>query len=134
MLLKLLKDLFIANFTSIKLVYPNLANSTVITGGAGAWGNGSYAEVIPASTIIKKYVIIGVNIENVSAADIFQLRVSGGLASAETPIANLRFIQAGFYPINSQILTENTRISCRLASAAGGAKTVKVSIVYAEYI
>lgn len=121
------------------LVYPGLADPVTVTAAAGLWTFGSYAEIVPVSTITDyfdfHYVIVG----NISDNGDYVFDIASGLAGAEVLIGQIAFIRTtnqvrvGYTPIQTAIQTANTRISGRLASNVGGAATAAIKLMYHTY-
>lgn len=120
-------------------VYPTLANGVTITGATGAWTLGSFAEIIPASTITSDFDIHFISIENISANDVYELVLYKGAVSSEIEIGRIRFVKTALIeavlnvPIQTPIISANERISAKLASAGGGSDTATVSLFYHVY-
>ena len=118
-------------------VYPTLANGVTVTSAAGAWTLGTLVEVVPASTIADYFDIHAVDIEAISANDVFELVFYQG--AGDTEIGRIRFVKdaAQSATLNTSIQTPlvpaNARIRAAVACAAGGAKTVDVTIRYHTY-
>jgi hypothetical protein len=118
--------------------YPTLANGVTVTGAAGAWALGNFAEIIPAGTITTEFDIHWVNFEAVSANDVYEFVLYAGGAGAETEIGRVRTYKtstaAGSISVAIQIPPQpaNTRISAKVASSSGN-DNVTVSLFYHEY-
>ena len=119
-------------------VYPTLAAGVTVTGGAGAWGLGAYAEIVPVNTITERFDIHWMAIEGASAEDVYEIVLYAGT----TEIGRARFavtITAGLHPVMSPIVFQtpivaaNSQIQAKVASSGGGADTVTVSIHYHTY-
>lgn len=118
-------------------VYPTLADGVVLTGAAGAWGLGDYVEIVPANTIISDFDINWLQIENSSAADIYEVVLYYGVASTEAgrtrlsrPAGAITNSEASFM---SPIIPANSQVVGRVASSSGGGDTTTISIEYHEY-
>ena len=72
-------------------VYPTLANGVTVTTGAGAWGLGSFVEIVPASTITSDFDIHHISLEALSASGAYELVLYKGAASSEIEIGRVRF-------------------------------------------
>lgn len=125
------------HFHSVSKTYPTLASAVTVTGGAGAWALGSFAEIVPASTITKDFDIHFLNVEAGSADDEYELV----LYQSTTEIARVRFkVDTSVFggalpaiPIQTPIIPKNSQIQAKVASSGGGADTVDISIHYHEY-
>lgn len=115
--------------------YPSLANDTTLTGPAGAWAYGNYAEIVAANGIAVTYWIAGINLSGFSAQDTFQVEIATGGAGAEVPVAVVKY-SAALAVEDGQIfelpvpikVAANTRVAGRTANGGGGSKTVNCSI------
>lgn len=121
-------------------VYPTLADGVVITADASAWTLGSITEIIPASTITDYFDLHWLVVEAVSANDIYELVLYSGPALSETEIARVKFVKnttagsgAISIPVQTAIISSNSRISAALASKSGGSDTATVSLGYHIY-
>jgi len=118
-------------------VYPTLANGVTVTGAAGAWTLGDYAEIIPASTITVPFDIHWINVEDASANDVYELVIYEGT----TERGRIRFVAdtsvfggaLPSLPIQVPQLSANSQIQAKLASAGGGSDTATISVYYHEY-
>lgn len=118
-------------------VYPTLAAGVVVTGAAGAWGEGAFAEIVPASTITTAFDIHWVNVEALSGNDTFELSLYYG--ASDTECARIRLVQTAAQSATLQhqmmtpVIPANSRIRAKLASLGGGSDTATVSIQYHTY-
>lgn len=119
-------------------VYPTLAAGVTVTGAAGAWTLGAYAEIVPVNTITTQFDIHWIVIEDASTDDTYELV----LYAATTEIGRVRFavtLTAGgrviLPPIFFQcaVVAANSQIQAKLASLGGGGETVTISIHYHTY-
>jgi hypothetical protein len=125
------------HFHGAAKVFPTLAAGETVTGAAGAWTLGAFAEIVPVDTITEDFDIHYINIEDASADDIYELV----LYAATTEIGRIRFVVdtgvggGGFpgLPFQCAIQPKNTQIQAKVASSGGGADTVDISIHYHEY-
>lgn len=122
---------------SAQKVYPTLANGVLVTGGAGAYVLGSFAEIIPASVVNKPFDIHYVDLEGVVAPGVYELVLYQG--ASDTEVGRLRFgtslavdLIVGI-PIQTPVIPADARIRAKLASAAGGAQAVTITLAYHEY-
>ena len=122
---------------AVSKVYPTLANGVTVTTAAGAWALGTVVEVIPASTITDDFDIHAVDVESISANDVFELVLYQG--AGDTEIGRIRFVRSTVQSatlntaIQTPIVPANARIRAAVASAAGGGKTVDISVRYHKY-
>lgn len=118
-------------------VYPTLANGVTVTTAAGAWALGALVEIVPASTITDDFDIHAVDVEGISANDVFELVLYQG--AGDTEIGRIRFVRSAVQSatlntaIQTPIVPANARIRAAVACAAGGAKTVDISVRYHTY-
>jgi hypothetical protein len=77
-------------------VYPTLAGGVVVSTGAGAWQEGAFVEIVPASTISGggegRFDIHWVSVENISANGVYELSLYSG--AGDTEIARVRFTKS----------------------------------------
>lgn len=119
-------------------VYPTLANGVTVTGAAGAWTLGNYAQIVPINTITTDFDIHFVTIENSSASDIFELVLYASTTEiGRIKIFALRNISGNVYigpvPIQTPIIRKNTQIQAKVASSSGGGDNIDISIHYHVY-
>lgn len=123
---------------SAALVYPTgAAGVTATCGTAAAWTLGSFAEIVPVSTIGDVFDVHFVNIEAVSAAAIYEIV----LYATTTEIARIRFTAVGTpnnitfpsIPIQTANIAADTQIQAKVMSSTGNADTVTISIHYHIY-
>ena len=120
-------------------VYPTLADGIVVTGGAGAWQLGNFAEIIPENTIADAYDIHFVRFESASVNDVYEFVLYKGALGAEVEVGRVRTTRdsatSGITDVPIQIPAQpaNTRISAKVASKTGGGDTVTVSVMYHTY-
>lgn len=118
-------------------VYPTLANGVTVTSAAGAWTLGALVEVVPASTVTDFFDIHAVDVEDISANDVFELVLYAG--AGDTEIGRIRFVRSTVQSatlntaIQTPLIAANDRIRAAVACAAGGGKTVDISIRYHTY-
>jgi len=118
------------------LVYPTLANGVTVTEGA-AWTLGAFAQIVPASTIGDAFDIHHISIENISANGVYELVLYYGAGNTEC--GRVRFVQNAVQdtvmniPMQTPIIPADSRIQAKVASAAGGVKTVDISLFYHTY-
>ena len=120
---------------NVSKVYPTLAGGVQVTAGA-AWTLGAFAEIIPASTITSDFDIHAVDIENISANDVYELVLYQG--ASDTEIGSVRFVKDAAQSatlntiIQTPIVPANARIRAKIASAAGS-DNVTISLRYHTY-
>lgn len=118
-------------------IYPTLAAGVTVTGAVGAWTLGSYAEIVPASTITDAFDVHWIVVESVSASGIYELV----LYAATTEIGRVRFSVVDTaqgstispIPFICPIQAANTQIQAKVASSSGGSDTIDISIFYHTY-
>ncbi len=119
-----------------QLVYPTLANSIQVAGGAGAWELGNLVTIMPANTVAAdmRFDIHWIIICALSANDEYELI----LYADTTQIGRLTFTRTDKkdvtdgVPFQCPILAPSVRIRARLASASGG-DNGNFKIMYHEY-
>lgn len=124
---------------SPRLVYPTLANGIDVVSANADWTYGAYATIVPASTIVSDFHIVGVVIEDCDQDAVFELQLYSG--AGDDIVTSIRFaVQGGFfgnqvYAIGSADIVADSRIRARLASSNGLAAvaTATISIWYYVY-
>ncbi len=119
-----------------QLVYPTLANSVQVAGGAGVWELGNLVTIMPANTVAAdmRFDIHWIIICALSANDEYELI----LYADTTQIGRLTFTRTDKkdvtdgVPFQCPILDPSVRIRARLASASGG-DNGNFKIMYHEY-
>ncbi len=118
-------------------VFPTLAGGVTLTGDAAAWVLGPAVQVMPPSTANDPFDVHFVNIEAISGAGVFEIVLYAGDLDVE--VGRVRFgtsiavdLITGI-PIQMPITPDTDRVRARVASAAGGAQTVTISLSYHEY-
>lgn len=110
-------------------VLPSGANEVQMTGGAGAWADGAYTEVI-ADSGADEIVPFGFYCTAFTATSIHQVTMALGAAAAEVDGPVFPVAGVGFVPFKSEKVPANSRIALKTATKAGGAQTVDGFIVY----
>jgi len=119
------------------MVYPTLANGITIASG-GAWALGSFVEIIPSGTVLDEFDIHYINIEAVSASDVYEIVLYVGELGSEVEISRARAVRTSTpsgvssVPIQGPIHPTGSRISGKLASASG-ADNMTLSLSYHTY-
>jgi hypothetical protein len=119
-------------------VYPTLAAGVTVTGNATAWTLGNATEIVPANTITSPFDIHFIEIEAVSATDVYEVVLYSG-ASADVEIGRFRTSKdsanTSFPPVSFMcpLQPANTKISAKCASSGGGGDTITISIGYHLY-
>lgn len=116
-------------------VYPDHADSIVLTSSAGAWTtSGSIVEIVPADTLVlSNFDLHWVNISAISANAELQIDIFGGGVGSETRIGatrsqrNTNQSREGANRIQVPQQASGTRISCRLSDSTSGTITCAVS-------
>ena len=119
-----------------QLVYPTLANSIQVAGGAGAWQLGNLVTLMPANTLAAdmRFDIHWIIICALSANDEYELI----LYADTTQIGRLAFTRTDKkdvtdgVPFQCPILAPGVRIRARLASSGGG-DNGNFKLMYHEY-
>jgi hypothetical protein len=116
---------------------PNLASSTVLTAGAGAWNTtGGKTEVIPANSLnVSAFDLHWIIVSAISENAEIQIDIYKGAALSEVWIGGIKAVrnaiqsQEGTFPVQVSQQEINTRISCRVSSSVAGATTCAVSFL-----
>lgn len=116
-------------------VYPDHADSVVLTSGSGAWGvTGNIIEVIPTNALsVAAFDLHWINISAISAVAELQIDIFKGAIGSEVRIGATRSQRntnqsrenANKIQIPQQVVNE--RISCRLSDSTSGTITTAVS-------
>ena len=112
-------------------VYPTLAAGALVAAPAGAWTLGDEVEIIPVGAIASNFSLTFLNIEAVSANDVFEIVIYNDAELARQRVSKISN-QTGVpsVPITSIVQPAGTRISARVACGLGGASTVRLSLCY----
>lgn len=120
--------------------YPTMADSIVLTSGAGDWEVGALTEVIPAGIIEVPFAIGFIGLGLVSATQtVYEIELFKGEIGAEVEIGQTRAFrqmqQSGSAPspCQTEILPAGTRISARCATGGIGAETIGIAVFYKQY-
>lgn len=127
--------ILLQHFHSKGFVYPTGADGVVVTGAAGAWALGAFAEIVPASTITSAFDIHSIYIENANANDVYELVIYAGTTEI-TRIRNVRISNVGAVPtvpIQTAVMPPNTQVQAKVMSAGGGGDALTISIGYHQY-
>lgn len=122
---------------SISRVYPTLANGATVTGAAGAWTLGNFAEIVPVNTITDDFDIHFLSIEGASAGDTYEIflyaatTLVGHRKITFIDVANSQTLPS--IPFQTTVIPKNTQIQAKVATKAGGAETITISIEYHTY-
>jgi len=119
-----------AHLLAASKVYPTLADGVTVA-AADAWTLGDEVEIIPAGAIPTAFGIQYLNIEAVSANDIFEIVLYNDTEIARQRVSKISN-QTGVpsVPIGSGIQLAGTRISAKVACGLGAASTVTISLSY----
>lgn len=121
---------------SVSRVYPTLSTGITVTADAAVWTLGALVEVVPASTITDDFDLHSIDVENLSANDVYELVMYQGAGDVE--IGRVRVIQDAVQsatlntPILTPIIPANARIRAAVASAAGSS-SLRFSVRYHTY-
>lgn len=116
---------------SIPFSYPTLADGVTITGHANAWVLGAFIEIIPVNTITDDFDIHWISISNISANDTFELYLYNGTTLIEMCPEFSRVTGVGTIIAFASLMPmqpANSQIQAKLASKAGGSRTVDVKL------
>ncbi len=123
---------------AIAKVYPTLANGETVQGAAGSWGlSAAFKQIIPINTIRDIFDIHWINIEAVSAADVYEIV----LYAAEVEIARVRVAFVNIansstlisIPVLTKLIPADTQIQAKVATKGGGSDSVDISLSYHTY-
>lgn len=115
-------------------VYPTLANSIQVAGGAGVWELGNLTEIIPANTALSNFDIHWISLCDASVNDEYELILYANttqIGRAPFTITDKKDVTDGI-PFQCPILDPGVRIRGRLASSSGG-DTANFKLLYHEY-
>jgi hypothetical protein len=114
-------------------VYPTLANGITIQAGAGLWAEGLEVDIIPAGQITHPFTLTYLNIEAVSANDVYEVSIYNSAELARQRVSKISN-QSGVpsVPISSVLQPAGTKISAKVAAKSGGSPTVTISLSYRE--
>ena len=116
------------------ICFPSLADGVVVAGGAGVWELGNFVEIIPANTILEKFDIHYISVEDLSAVDVYEIRLYAG----EVQIGCARVARTANQDSTTQVRIQvpiqpaNTQIHAKVASSGGG-DAATISLFYHEY-
>jgi hypothetical protein len=110
-------------------VLPNLANEIAVTGAAGAWVKGSYAQVA-ADIGSSRILIKGVQVVSITGSH--QIEIAYGAAASEVVLGSIQADAVGFYNFASPIVPINSRIAARTATKAGTSQACAIKLIYCE--
>ena len=126
--------------------YPINAAAVSVSSGGSAHGDGSWVEIVPASTITKDILITGLSayVDSVSENHLnIEIALGTGSGGSETEIirvshswvyvSNVGWCPCLYIPLSIPIkVSANTRIACRIADAEAAANDFRVKINYVE--
>jgi len=118
----------------IQRVYPTLADSIQVAGGAGAWELGDLTELMPANTALKNFDIHWISLCSATVNDEYELILYANttqIGRAPFSITDKKDATDGV-PFQCPILDPGVRIRARLASSSGG-DTAGFKLFYHEY-
>jgi hypothetical protein len=116
-------------------VYPTLAAGVVVTGAAGAWTLGNAATIVAGSTITDPYDIHWINIEAISAVDVYELV----LYADAVECARVRFAKTATLEgtqnvfCMTPVLAANAALTAKVANGGGGTESCTISVSYHTY-
>lgn len=120
-------------------VYPTLADGITVTSSASEWTLGEFVEIIPASTISTDFDIHNVEVSAISDNDVYELVIYKGALSSEVEVGRVRFSKSTNQegttnqPFQTLLIGANSRVSAKVACAAGSSHTVTISLRYHTY-
>ena len=120
---------------SVQRVYPNLGTGITVTGHANAWTLGDAATVVAGGVIALDFDIHHISINTISANDTYQLNLydDGSLicevAFTKSPTTD----PVRAFPVVTPLISANSVITAKLASAGGGGDTLVMKIWYHTY-
>ena len=122
-------------------LYPSLVDPINVGSTAVAWEIGNKVEIIPASTITKDFVIVGINIFSSTSSDVFELILYKGASGSEIELGRTAFSVAVptvdmfvFVPFQTSVINANERISMAIAGKNTNSSQLRVKLQYFEYI
>lgn len=117
-------------------VYPTLAAGVQITTHANARTLGDFVQIVPSDTITKPFDIHYINVAGVSGNDTYELVLYYGNDNVECGrvrvTRNSTQYNPPLIPFMSRVMPANSKISAKVASAAGG-ENITISVFYHTY-
>jgi len=121
-------------------VYPTMADGVVVIGGVAPWTvEDDTTEVIPSGVTTDYFDIHYVNVEAVSASDVYELVLFAGAIGSEVEISRMRTVRTSTpsgvssHPVQGPIQDAGTRISAKVASDGGSAEAMTITVTYHHY-
>lgn len=108
------------------------AGVTTTCNAAANFVKGAYAQIVPAAGITTRFRPSAIVVDNPSAADEYEIQLAKGAAAAEVVVCTIKVTGAGRYPINCDYVEANTRIAARAGCLDAVARTIGVTIEYAD--
>ena len=132
--LKYILDRIQQNFSKQPKVIPaGAAGVTATANAAGGYAKGAYVELAAASVITTKYKPTALVIDNISAADEYEVELASGGAGSETTIGTFKFGAEGRIQIPSIAAVDaNTRLAARIGCNDAVARTANISVEYID--
>lgn len=120
---------------SVRASQSKVIPASAVTATADAAGNfakGAYAEISAAVT--ERSLPVAINVESVSAADVFEIELATGSAGSESTICTVRVTGAGRQLLGSSLPVENgERLAVRIGCKGSVARTADISVEYINY-
>ena len=116
-------------------IYPDLAAPVTLQSNAAAWTLGNFAEIVPASTITKKFVIVAGCFCNPDTNACYSIKLYYG--ASDLLCATLCLSRTGVMnssleiPTYTNIIPANSRIRAKIADSVGNAQ-INIKIRYIE--
>lgn len=122
-------------------LYPSLVDPINVESTDVAWEIGNKVEIIPASTITKNFVIVGINIFTSTSNDVFELILYKGASGSEIELGRTGFSSSVvtadmfvFVPFQTSMINANERISIAIAGKDTTSNQLRVKLQYFEHI
>lgn len=117
------EDYIYEHLHSVGFCAPDLANSIVVTSGAGAWNLGNFAQIIALNAITSPFDIHFAIVHSPSANAEYQIYIYDGGGNIISKACRFQRINPNLEsvvcPIISTIVPANTMIQVKMADSAG---------------
>lgn len=115
-------------------IYPDTAvGVTVTAAGGGTFARGAYSQIVAAAGIATKFRITAIVVQNVSAADEWEIDLAAGTAASEVDFATFKFVGDGRVEISSIAdVAAGARLAARIGCLDAVARTAKITVEYID--
>jgi hypothetical protein len=118
--------------------YPTTAVGVTATAGAATYAkDGTWVEIIPASTVTTDYSVVAMALDIITTVDEYEIELGTGTAASEVVVSTHKFasaITSGETRIDISSMAQipaNTRLAVRLSSK-DGSNSANVSVEYID--